>query len=279
MPSGTLRRWLLKDDATGWAAHLQHVRSVRAWMQSMGSLGEPPATGGNVTAIVLSYLRPQNIDAILRSLLHTPSVGQVVLCNNHPDIAIGRFVSVTSPRLRIIQHAKHCGTPERLRIAQDDAARFFLAADDDLFLRPQQYDLLCQALKDDPSRPHGMFGQVMQPDGTFRYAVRGDADVDVLNRVYAFTSDHVRRFFEITGQLRFAEDDWKRSDWDDVVLSFSGRHRPRSHDVGAYLDCPTQGRKDTAVWRRDDFFERRTPLFRRLQEMTGSCTSSSAVYA
>lgn len=268
-----IRRFLLKDDDASWREHRSRVRSIEQWIRALEVQGDPSnESGGDTTAIVLNYKRPHNIDAIVRSLLQTPSIKTVIVSNNNPACNIRRWLDIANDRIRIIDQPVRCSTAERYRIAALCDTQYFLAVDDDLFLLPEQYEKVMCALKADPSRVHGVFGQTMQQDGTFQYAVRGDTDLDVCNRVYAFTREHVMQFHALVERLHLHGDDWKRSDWDDIVISFSGAQKPRSHVIGPYLDCPTQGKKGIAVWRRDDFFDERLPLFRRLQLITREST-------
>ena len=56
---------------------------------------------------------------------------------------------------------------------------------------------------------------------------------------------------------------------DDIVLSFTGMGRPRIHDLGPLEFCPTSSLKGVALWKENDFFERRYRLFLRSRSLAG----------
>lgn len=147
----------------------------------------------------------------------------------------------------------------------DPRTRYFLAVDDDIFLHPAQLQLLCNALMHDPSVPHGIYGQTWS-DGVFRGGVaERDQRIDVVSRVYAFTDDHVKEFFRLTEAAGMPVETLARAECvDDVFLSFCGDRRPMIHDVGPFIDCPTQGKKGIATWRRNNFHSNRIALYQKL---------------
>ncbi len=265
-----LRRLGSRSDLSSWHDHLKVMFAVMRFEKLMRSLDTPSPVGkGEMTAIVLSYKRPQNMDAIVRSLLATPSVGTVIVSNNNPEISIEKWIMIQDSRLRILNQKEHRCTPERMHIASRCPGELFLTVDDDLFLRPDQYEIVCTALRSDPTRVHGMFGTDCTSDGSFLTIRTGDRDVDILNRIYGFSQTHVSAFAALVKSLRSSGISVPENDntWDDIILSFSGTGRPRSHHIGCYLDCPTQGTRHIAVWREDGFFEKRRKLYGTLLGM------------
>lgn len=247
-------------------------------MSAIDRADSNPAGAHDVTAIVLSWKRPRNIPLIVRSLLATPAVSRVIVSNNNPHLALPPL-PFASKRLSILRATEEKATTERWRIARDTPSRYYLAVDDDIFLRPEQFELLCTALKHDPSVPHGMFGHYQNPDGSWHY--NGERAVPVLNRVYACTAEHVRTFHRIADALGAGEGTamWRRSDWDDIVLSKSGCGEPRIHDLGPYLDCPTQGLTGIAVWRSKGFFPFREAFQSQLQAWQDAHAAASSAAA
>lgn len=222
------------------------------------------------TAIVLSYRRPKNIDAIARSILKCDVVGRLIVSNNNPDVEIRRWIGVRDPRLVVEDRGFNAGAAARFEIARREPAEFFFVLDDDLLLYPRQIAALVEALVDDPSTPHGLFGQRRKPAGGFEDGVHGvNGPLDVLNRAYAFTRGHLDEFFRLMEWLRMhAGGDRLDPDsidrGDDMLLSFSGGSSPRCHDLGPLLDCPTQWLPGIAVWREGGFREYRERLYARL---------------
>lgn len=262
----TVRRLGTKHTAHTWREHWVWLGAYVAWVWRV-RFGKPRATGNNeeFTAILLSFKRPQNIGPIVRTLLRTPCVGRVIVSNNNPSCHIHNWIPVRSPRLTIIEQTERRSPAIRYRIAAQDPARFFIAVDDDIFLDPGQIEMVCEALRRDPDVPHGVFGQTWDKDGTMRGGIRGvTRELDALNRVYAFTADHLEEFFRLLevldllplGNMAFG---------DDMVISASGLAKPMCHDVGRYLDCPTQHEEGIAVWKEEEFLGYRDKLFVRLR--------------
>jgi hypothetical protein len=225
------------------------------------------------TAIILSYKRPQNIAPLVGMLLKAPSIRNVIISNNNPDLKMGDWLRIESPGVSVVNQDRARACPIRYQIAQQHDSRYFIAIDDDVFLRPSQIETLCTALRADPSRPWGIHGTSYDDSsGKMQYNLHRPGDVDILNQVYAFTSDHVRRFFELANALGFgsAHEAWERSNWDDMVISHSGVSKPCICDVGAVTECPTGAEQGIAVWREDGFFAGRLSLFQQLRALKPS---------
>ena len=229
-----------------------------------------PARDRDCTAIVLSYKRPQNIAPLVGLLLKAPSIRQVIVSNNNPGVSMGDWLTVASPRLCVVEQPTAAACHIRYEIARQQDSKLFLAIDDDVFLRPSQIETLCAALRADPVRPYGIFGSSYDDDRCqMQFSIKRPGDVDILNMAYAFTSDHVRRFFELTGALGFgpAHEAWESSAWDDMVISHAGRSKPRICDIGAFTECPTSSEHGIAAWRAEGFMASRVSLFHRIRAL------------
>lgn len=264
-----LHRIWRKDPAIGWTAHWRLVSALEHWQRAFEREEKTlPAGNGPFTAILLSYMRPENIDLLVRILLRVPSVGSVVLCNNNPALSLRWWVSVTDSRLHITENSRRGSAGMRYRIALEDDAPYFLCIDDDMFLKPAQIEALCQACIADPDVPHSTWGQRLRADGSVLQSVQNEnGEVDILNRVYAFQREHVQEFQRLLRILWPADDprlwtEW--SHWDDVLLSFTGNAKPVTHDFGKEMNCPTASQKGIAVWRQNNFELLRGELFLRL---------------
>jgi len=236
-------------------------------------------------AIILSYKRPQNIAPIVNLLLKAPSVSQVIISNNNPAVNLRSWMPGDARRVTLIEQDTPTACHVRYHIALEQQSHLFLAVDDDVFLRPSQVETLCAALRADPSRPFGIFGSIYdERRDAIQLDVRRPGDVDILNQAYVFTAEHARRFAELTRELGFGptHEAWKRSSWDDLVISHSGRAKPRICDVGAYIECPTGSEPGIAAWMDHEFFSERLSLFRRLRainplsQTTESTTATAA---
>src|SRR2546429_607993 len=81
------------------------------------------------------------------------------------------------------------------------------AIDDDIFFTPGQWKNFFELLLSDDQCPHGIIGQVYRPGTTssngspFHHVIGRDAEVDVLIGAYAFTSEHLKRVFEVAAKI------------------------------------------------------------------------------
>lgn len=223
--------------------------------------------GLSAVFIILSYARPQNIQRIVQAILEAQSCGRIILSNNNPNINILPYVDPSPEKLEIIQHQERWGPVMRWCIAKECDSAYFVCIDDDLFLTSRQIDMLVARLQDEPTVPHGVWGEKITVDrnrfmikrGIFNYS----GEVDVINRAYAFTPTHVRRFFELMKYLGVGDPrDLGRGD--DILLSFSGTGRPKCHDLGQLESCPTSDLEGIALWKEAGFYEQRFIKFHRL---------------
>jgi glycosyltransferase involved in cell wall biosynthesis len=247
---------------------LEFVRKYLQW-QWRARFGRmvPAPSAERCTIIMLSYRRPQNMEPLVRSVLRCAFVERLIVCNNNPSYDIESWVSLADARLVLRNNSENRGTIARFDIARSENGERFLVIDDDIFLYPEQLNVLFTRLLEDPSRPHGLYGQIARPDGSFVDAVhRVDAELDVLNRVYAFTRQHLEEFYRLLSDMGIEDENARLAltRGDDMVLSFSGVGRPMCHDVGEILDCPSEGVQGIAVWRESDFRTYRAALFPQL---------------
>lgn len=233
----------------------------------------------HATVILLSYARPQNMQPILETVLQAPSCGRIILCNNNPAIDITDHIDPAPDRLSVLQETERWPAVKRFRLAREAPGKYFLCIDDDLFLTAVQIEDLLSELRVQPDRPHGLWGANVQlaadGKGGQRLLLQGgirnrSGPVRIINRVYAFTDAHVRRFFELLAALGI-EDPRDLGPADDILLSFSGAAPPQMHDLGALRDCPTADTPGIALWTEPGFFDRR---LQRLAELHSLFTAS-----
>jgi hypothetical protein len=170
------------------------------------------------------------------------------------------------PRVRILRHASRQFCPDRYKHLEAIPSGRYLIIDDDIFLLPGQIESLCRYLEDDPSVPHGLYGEELDEEVLRGGISLAERRVDVINRMYAFTDSHLWEFFRIADGIDAysGKYPWRLGIWDDLIISRSGSDRPRLHDCGAFVNCPTQGKQGIAVWRTDNFKPFRNDIFRIL---------------
>lgn len=262
--ASTLSTWLRKDDRVSLRQHVKAVLETEKFKRESRRFPFMIYSDGNVAAYVANFSRPQNIEAIVRSLLAVPAVGTIVISNNNPDCDLRSWLPPLPSRVVILEHAKPQACAMRYRHLEAFPAQNYLVLDDDLFLTPVQIAKILTSLNQEWRVPHGIFG------GHYGGShVRGDTRADTIHRVYAFTGKHLAEFIrlgELAKRNGFPEF-WNSSYFDDLTISFSGDEQCRIHDVGPYPDCPTSGHVGTAVFREEDFNKRRNEYIQLMREL------------
>jgi hypothetical protein len=152
-------------------------------------------------------------------------------------------------------------------------ADFYLIIDDDLLVTPSQIDSLCRNLYRDPQTVHGLFGsryslsEELYPSV---YVKEADDNVDILNRIYAFSRETLERAFLISDWLvnmyphKYLGNSSSSLQDDDIVLSFSGLSRPRVHRLGK-VATDVSGFSNDALSRNSEFIARRVELIKDIR--------------
>lgn len=222
-----------------------------------------------VTAICLSYRRPANMPRVVSGILEAACIKRVIVCNNNPDVSVAGLPD--DPRIELINQQSHMPAATRFFLAAELDGEAFVSVDDDLFLDGRQIDLLMSFLAADPEVPHGgAWGQkIVYTENSAWYDGRWlfpDDEVDVLNRVYAFTKEHALRFVEICASMGIKNAS-EVGAWDDVVMSHAGARRPRTHDLGEWQDCPSSDDPAIALYKKPGFHESRMEVINRLKDV------------
>lgn len=251
----------------------ENTRQVSKLIRAAASPARSVPSDVPLTVVLLSYRRGRNLPLQLHLCLQTPGVERVIVSHNDPSRAPPPIP--VDPRVRLIVQPRDAGPIERYRVLREERGPWFLALDDDLFLSPPQMQALARALAAEPSVPHGIHGQLFV-SGSFRDNVtRDDGEVDLLNRVYAFSRAHLQRYFDLLRELGVEREDELRRIDDDIVLAFAGKGRPRIHDLGPIVDCPSE-RRPGALWRRRDALQRRTRLTEALLALAPRASDGQA---
>jgi hypothetical protein len=225
-----------------------------------------------VTVILLSFKRVRNIRPIVQGLLNAPFVETIVVSNNNPEYRIEEWIRIKDAKLRVINQPKRTAPGIRFELARREHGEYFLTIDDDVFLYADQLQMLLQALMENPNSPYGLQGENRSlPDSeeeTGWHSGLGGfvGQVDVINRVYAFTREHLEEMYRLARLLNIEVGEIANGE--DLLLSFSGNARPRLVNAGRITACLSENRDGVATWAtRQDFFGERSRLFGRLQAM------------
>lgn len=252
-------------------ARLAWFRTFLAWQRRALRERVPSDGPVDVTAIVLSYRRPQNIRPIVRALLRHPRIRRVLVSNNNCRTELSAGLGLKDDRVHVVQQSIDRPTHLRYQLALLDDADSFLFVDDDVFFTPLQIDRVIRGLDADPAVPHGVVGQIYDPwMDRMHHDVRDhEGPLDILNCVYACTRRHIVEFFRIVDQLGFGPTSPYRTSsfWDDMVLSHAGSAKPKTHRVGSFPVCPTTALRGTAECAADGFFRWRIKIFKRLRTL------------
>jgi hypothetical protein len=253
----------------GWR---EHGRALLALRQSLAlpRVATISKYARPLTLVLPVFTRPQNAALSVALALRTPGVRRVIVSINRPSIAPAGLQLPADDRVVIMRHSQVRGPVQRYRALADDDARWFLSIDDDVFLSPEQMGRLADELAARPASPHGFYGQHFDP-ATRNFnqgVVRSEGSVHVLNRAYAFSREHLDRYLSLLERL--AVDESGVSLDDDVVLSFCGTALPCVHDIGAYVDCPSEARAAISRWGRPQAATVRAELFDQLHGLVGT---------
>lgn len=229
-------------------------------------------TSPQFTFILPSYRRPTNIQRQLHDIAAAP-IGdkRVILTNNNPELDIWRYLEPLQPAwVSVVQQPRHRLSSFRFELAREVTSPYLLSLDDDLFLGPDQIAALGQTVVDNPRAPHSIWGQniIRKDDGSEDFVMvrHMDCQVDILNRAYALTREHVARFFEMLDALDIPGVD-ELGPADDILISHCGTERPWCHELGGFEDCPTMDTPGIAAWKDDLFHPHRVTFLQRLERL------------
>jgi hypothetical protein len=248
------------------------VRYARLRIILRFSTGAESIRGKTCVAVLLSHNRPQNMSLLVESALRNRFVTTVIVSNSNPKVKIGDWITSKDSRLVIINETAPTQPGHRLVLAKQTGAEYILSIDDDIFLAPMQWKSLFEFLLADERSPHGIVGDLYCPEmeGSngllFNHVTGQDMEVDVLTGVYAFTSEHLKRVFELAAKIGVSDLSHLRNG-EDILLSFSGKTRPHIHALKPALLCASGCLPGVALWKSDDgFWEERIRVFKNVRD-------------
>lgn len=221
-----------------------------------------------VAFILLSYKREYNINNILRAAQRCEFIDRIIVSNNNPDIDINEHISISDPRMEIINQTerKRPGVRWNLALSHTPECKIISCVDDDMFLYPEQIKKLVEAAMADSSRGHGVCGSINN-----EYIKDQNIECDHLTRCYFVNRNHVKRYFEMVDIIE-PVDELSTVDYvgDDMAISLAADNLAMIHDVGFVLSCKTSLDDSVAVNREDAFTERRAILLAKIREAAQS---------
>jgi hypothetical protein len=251
-----------------------HLPVAYAWLLITLRFGAraAPIAGKTCVAVLLTHNRPQNICLLVEAALRNRFVTRVIVSNSNPQVKIRDWVASTDSRLLLVDETSPTQPGHRLVLARQTGAEYVLSIDDDIFLTPGQWRSLFGLLLADEQCPHGIIGQVYRPDTTssdgsrFPHVAGRETEVDVLIGAYAFTSEHLKRVFELAGKIGVSDLSRFRNG-EDILLSFGGTKSPRVHPLKPVLLCASGALPGVALWKSDDgFWDERVRVFENARD-------------
>ncbi len=197
---------------------------------------------GKITAILLSWHRPENLRRIIDGLKGMPRIAEIMLWNNDPDVKLDfpGVITINSPR-NYLCFARYCLVP----LASQNTIWF---QDDDLLVTKDQLDTIYAAYVEDSSRVYGITGRDIINGFYTTDTVYGECDI-VLGQAMLFNRTLLYHVFEPFGSM---PDDMSE---DDIVFCLAQPRRPFAVDISPVEDLGSSD--DAALWRRPGHFERR----------------------
>lgn len=213
-----------------------------------------------ISAVLLSWKRPQHLSEIVRSIIRWDRISEVIIWNNNPELRlVTEAATVINSSQNFFCFARYALVP----LLKNESVLFH---DDDLVMQPEQLELLYAEYARDPGRIYGPFGKRFVNGALYQQTPAGlksGADkigyVDViLGRCSLFNrSLYQRAFRHIPLPIKYE---------DDVAFSLAAtRASGKKHlavNVGPILDIC--GGDEHSSWKTDGFAEAREAVARRL---------------
>lgn len=208
--------------------------------------------------VLITYYHPsrmEHIDPQLRNILKCNFVDKLVISNHNPDIKIEEKVKIKDKRLHFISQTIKRGCGYRWIVANELNPKYLIVVDDDILFFPAQLARLFKRLVAEPMMPHGITGMLNLEDHELEYHEKKDMTVDYLCEAYAVTREQVSRYMELR-RLVGAKDGMTEmidSAADFMLISRTGSHKPKIHNVGRLFKSATFKQVGVAVHKNEGF--------------------------
>lgn len=198
--------------------------------------------GDPVTAILLSWKRPQNIPRMVSELKRSPRISEILLWNNNPEINLELSgVKVINSPCNYYCFARYCMVP----LAENDVIWF---QDDDLLIHPEQFETIYTEYARDSSRIYGVEGRNIVNGLYSADRVYGECEI-VLGQAMLFHRSLLHLAFKPLGYIPANVTE------DDIIFSLACEKLHFAVDVSP-LETPGWD-DDAALWKMPGHFERR----------------------
>lgn len=206
-----------------------------------------------VTALLASFHheRLKNLQPLVRSILKCQFISKVILSNHNPEFDIQNWINIRDKRLSILNQPVRRGPGYCWELARNESSDYYLLIDDDFFITPFQIKRLIQHLIDEPGVTHGITGHYNRV-----YYQNVEMEVNRLNQIYAISRAHLDEYFEYVNKIRSLDPDAHKAIEPyahEIILSRTGNGRPRIHNVGRILRCPTVRKPGVAIHQGNEF--------------------------
>ena len=199
--------------------------------------------------------RMKNIEPIVRSILKCTFIEKIIVSNHNPSVILEHWVRIKDKRLKLVNQMTRRGPGSRWKLAHEEGSEFIILIDDDMLVYPSQLEILFNHLVKQPDIPHGITGHYKS-----EYYQNKEMEVGTLNQIYAITRQHLVKYFELSEAIK-AIDYMAYEDIefyaDDILISKSGINKPRIHNVGTLLRCPTARKPGVAMHLEENFLKKR----------------------
>ncbi|MHC4430364.1 MAG: hypothetical protein ACYS14_08165 [Planctomycetota bacterium] len=204
-----------------------------------------------ISAVLLSWRRPENLPQIVRELRKNPLIKEVLIWNNNPQIAL------ESDEAIIINSAQNFLCVARYCLVPLTKHPLIWFQDDDLLISAEQLDAIVSAYSMGTSRIYGCRGRNLIQGRYDPAIVYGECDI-ILGQSMLF---HKKLFYEVAPTFH-AMDSIERGD--DIAFSLLCRRKHFAVNVEPLVDL---GEHDEhALWRQPGHFSVRQHIVDHLLE-------------
>lgn len=217
------------------------MERITAQSPSPPAIAPPPHA---VSAVILNWARPRNIDRILASLASGGVVDDVIVWNNRAESPYWPHPPATgSLAVRVVNCSADFGLYTRFAAGLFAKNECVLIQDDDIELPAASLSTLYSAWTADPLILHGIFGRAPRHDGSYARAIRGEAECPVvLTRAVLTHRSNFAEFFRLAPMFdEIQRNSQPHGNGEDIIFSYVAMNRSgrknRIHSV-AKLELP-----------------------------------------
>lgn len=234
---------------------IYYLWAVNGYIGLKSELG----TSKSLTVLITYYnpVRMKHVNHQVRNLLKCNFVERIVISNHNPQVKLDDFVTVRNERLVLIDQSVRRGCGYRWLVADQFSPEYLIVMDDDILLFPWQVRKLFASLLAESDIPHGFAGMVQQINGSLDYYQKVNQSVDYLCEIYAITGKMLKQYILLKDQIQTTPELAKsiESTADFVIVSQTGSLKPKIHQAGHLLRCPTFNQAGVAVHKERAFLD------------------------